>query len=102
MVLTKLIMNRNVIAIGSCTLIALVFVAWVVYVNYFAPKPVAPVLAPTPAVTVTDYYYFLENPEDYYAGKCAIVSESAAPDFYAAHPGMVQCKFKNLTKEAGK
>lgn len=59
------------------------------------PKP-APAYSPVPTVTVTDYYYFLENPEDYYAGKCLIVSESAAPEAYAAHPGIQQCKFKKI------
>jgi hypothetical protein len=101
MVLTKLkliALHRNVIAIGSCSLVSLIFVAWVVYVNFLAPVQVKSVYRPVPTVTPKDYYDFLVNPEDYYAGKCLIVSQFAAPEAYEAHPGIKQCEFKRSGK----
>ena len=91
-------LKRGILAIGLCIGGALLIASFGVWLAFLQPAPAPNPVRAVPTVTVTDYYYFLENPEDYYAGKCAIASESAAPDFYAAHPGMVQCKFKKQAK----
>lgn len=93
-ILPKTKLSWNAKFVIGCCIIAALWVSWVVYDNYFKPKEAPAVIRVVPTVTPTDYYYFLENPADYYAGRCAIAPKEAIPEYYAAHPGMVQCRFK--------
>jgi hypothetical protein len=92
---------RGFRAIAIATAIAIVIILiflWLAWWN--KPTRPAPVYQPVPTVTAApDYYSFLENPEDYYAGRCAIASQDAAPDWYAAHPGLGRCQFKKVANQ---
>jgi len=87
--------KRGTIAIATCLIIGVLVIAFSLWVVY-GPKAVAPSYQPVPTVTPQDYYYYLVNPQDYYDGKCLIVSQGAAPEAYAAHPGIKQCEFKTV------
>jgi hypothetical protein len=54
-----------------------------------------PPTPPAPTPTAQAPQQVLEDESLYLAGKCQKFSPDAAPEWYAAHPGIPQCKFKN-------